>query len=571
MLNSTSRQPSIDSGPRPTISKYLIERLHELGVRKAFGIPGDYVLGFYEQLCRGPIEVIGTTREDGAGFAADAYARLTGLGVVCVTYCVGGLSVVNSVAGAYAEKSPLIVISGSPGIRERARDALLHHKVHGFDTQREVFEKITVANAVLDDPWTAFREVDRVLDRVMRFKRPGYLEIPRDRAEMVAPYPHVSTSMAAGSDGQQLSEAVEEAAGMVRKARRPVVMLGVEVHRFALQAQALRIAERNSLPITTTLLGKSVVAETHPLYRGVYEGALGRDEVRNLVEQSDCVLMLGTFLTDINMGIHTARLDPSRCIHATSEDLQIRHHHFPDVRLQDFIRELGDRSLRTENAVLSSPPASAARSEFIPSPSTPLTVRRLFEHVNSLLSEEMVVICDVGDSLFAAADLVMPRTTEFLSPAYYTSMGFAIPAALGVSAADATSRPLVFVGDGAFQMTGMELSTIAKMNFAPVIVVLNNKGYTTERFIKDGSFNDIHPWQYHRVTELLGAGLGFEVRTEEELVSATRQAFANKESFSLINVHLDPYDHSEALDRLTKRLAAQLSSDDSESHTGSDR
>ena len=120
------------------------------------------------------------TREDNAGFAADAYARLHGLGCVCVTYCVGGLSLCNSIAGAYAEKSPVIVLSGSPGLSERARNPLLHHKVKGFETQFEVFEKITVASAVLDDPLTAFSEIDRVLEAAVRYKRPVYLEIPRD-------------------------------------------------------------------------------------------------------------------------------------------------------------------------------------------------------------------------------------------------------------------------------------------------------------------------------------------------------------------------------------------------------
>ena len=164
-----------------TIGQYLIDRLAALGVEHVFGIPGDYVLGLYKLLEQSPIRLVGTTREDNAGFAADAYARIHGLGCVCVTYCVGGLSMTNSIAGAYAEKSPVIVLSGSPGVSERARNPLLHHKVKDFETQFEVFQKITVASAVLDHPETAFSEIDRVLTAAVRYNRPVYLELPRDQ------------------------------------------------------------------------------------------------------------------------------------------------------------------------------------------------------------------------------------------------------------------------------------------------------------------------------------------------------------------------------------------------------
>ncbi|MEQ9069633.1 MAG: thiamine pyrophosphate-binding protein, partial [Gimesia chilikensis] len=177
---TTIRSANKQNGKVHTIGSYLIQRLQDYGITDLFGIPGDFVLQFYGMLEESPIRVIGTTREDNAGYAAAGYARVHGLGAVCVTYCVGGLSLCNSIAGAYAEKSPVIVISGSPGMTERASDPLLHHRVKDFHTQRDVFEKITVASAVLDDPMTAFHEIDRCLEACVRFKRPVYLEIPRD-------------------------------------------------------------------------------------------------------------------------------------------------------------------------------------------------------------------------------------------------------------------------------------------------------------------------------------------------------------------------------------------------------
>jgi indolepyruvate decarboxylase len=167
----------------------------------------------------------------------------------------------------------------------------------------------------------------------------------------------------------------------------------------------------------------------------------------------------------------------------------------------------------------------------------------------------MTVIADIGDSLFGAADLEMHRRTEFLSPAYYTSMGFGVPAAVGASMANPQARILVVVGDGAFQMTGMELSTIARLGLNPIVVILNNHGYTTERFLLDGSFNDIQDWAYHRLPGVLGKGLGLEVRTVVELDAGLQAALENTASFSLLNVHLDRYDRSPALERLAQRLS----------------
>ena len=545
------------NGQPTSIGQYLIHRLQECGLRDVFGIPGDFVLQFYGMLEDSPLRVIGATREDCAGYAADGYARINGLGAVCVTYCVGGLGLCNSIAGAYAEKSPVIVISGGPGVEERRTDPLLHHRVRDFDTQREVFEKITVATALLDDPLTAFREIDRCLDAAIRYKRPVYLEIPRDRVHAEAVYPHESKREVQSSNRDALKESLEEAARLISASRQPVIIAGVEVHRFGLREEVLKLAEKHKIPICATLLGKSVISEKHPLYLGLYEGAMGRDSVRQYVESSDCVILLGTFMTDINLGIFTARLDPGRCIYATSEQLRMRHHHFHDVLLPDFIRGLGRAKFTAPQPEL--PDCGGGElPDYKPQPEEPVTVARLFARINRLLDESSVVVADVGDSLFAASDLTIYRHTEFLSPAYYTSMGFAVPAAIGVQVANRELRPIVLVGDGAFQMTALELSTAVRHGFNPIVLVLNNRGYTTERFLQDGPFNDILNWNYHRLPDLLGGGWGFEVHNEGDLEKALRAAMANQDSFSLLNIHLDPYDISPALQRLTKRLSKKI-------------
>jgi TPP-dependent 2-oxoacid decarboxylase len=537
------------------IGDYLIQQLHTLGVRHVFGIPGDYVLGFYDQLQRSRLKLVNTCDEQGAGFAADAYARVKGLGAVCVTYCVGGLKVANTTAEAFAEKSPVVVISGAPGMRERERNPLLHHKVREFDTQKRVFEQLTVASAVLDDPQTALHEIDRVLHAALRFKRPVYLELPRDVVGQPAPSRHRSKAFHESSDPRVLRAALAEAVAMINEARQPVILADVELHRFGLQNELLSLAHRTNIPVAATILGKSVIGEHHPFYLGVYEGAMGREDVRRYVESSDCVIMLGAFMTDINLGVYTARLDPARSISATSEKLSIRYHSYEEVRFKDFVRGLLRAGLRRRSSRGIPRPRPAAPFE---AGGGRVTVRRLFQRLNAFLDDNTVVVADVGDALFGAADLYIHRKTEFLATAYYASMGFAVPAAIGAQLADPRRRPLVLVGDGAFQMTGMELATAVRYGLNPIVVVLNNSGYGTERHIQDGPYNDVSRWIYHRVPELLGAGRGFLVETEAELDSALVEAREYRRGFCILDVKLGMLDRSPALERLARRLAQNL-------------
>jgi indolepyruvate decarboxylase len=542
-----------------SIGQYLIRRLQDYGLKHVFGIPGDYILTFYGQLEKSPIEVVGCTREDCAGFAADAYARINGLGAVCVTYCVGGLSVCNSVAGAYAEKSPVVVISGAPGLAERVNNPLLHHKVRDFRTQLEVFEKLCVATTELIDPAIAFREIDRVLDTVVRYKRPGYIELPRDQVEIVPQIVHTYHHASQDDDPQVAEEAVEEAVQLLAKAQKPIIIAGVEIHRFGLQDKVIALAERYRIPISTTLLGKSVVPEKHPLYIGLYEGAMGRAEVTQFVEESDCVLLLGTFMTDLNLGIFTAQLDPARCIYVTSEQLRIRHHHYHQVPLDVFLDKLASRELSIVQRPIPTD-INPPRPPYQLNPDAPLTIRRIIDRLDEQIDDHTIVIADIGDSLFSASELTVHQRTEFISPAYYTSMGFSVPAAVGALTARPESRVLVIVGDGAFQMTGMELSTIARRGLCPIVIVLDNRGYGTERFLHAGDwqYNNIHPWKYHKLPELLGGGTGYEVRTEGEFDSAIGRAWNDRQGFSLIQAHIPLRDASDALKRLTERLSKRV-------------
>lgn len=553
-------RPAVDTERSVTalsIGQYLIRRLSDYGIRHVFGLPGDYVLSFYSMLEHSPLDLVNCTREDCAGFAADAYARINGMGAVCVTYGVGGLSLANSIAGAYAEKSPVVLISGAPGIRERVNDPLLHHRVREWHTQLDVFEKICAASREIVDPATAFRDIDHLLDTSHRLKRPVYIELPRDMVSVVPDQIRPYAAPQVKSDPSALAEAVKEAVARIEQAKRPVIVAGIELHRHRLQEEVVRFAEASGIAIASTLLAKSVVSEVHPLYVGLYEGALGREEVTRFVEESDCVILLGTLLTDLDLGIFTAKLDASRSIYATTDELRISHHHFHNVLLEDFLRALV--AARPKAAKRDRPPGpAAAQGPFTLVADAPITTTRLVRRLDESLDDKTIVVADVGDSLFASSELVIRGQTEFLSPAYYTSMGFAVPAALGAKMAQPDHRVVVLVGDGAFQMTGMELSTIVRRGLPVVVIVLDNKGYGTERVIHEGSFNDINPWRYELLPQVLGGGTGYEVRTESEFDAALTKALADESGLSLIRVHISVDDRSVTLDRIGKGLAQRV-------------
>ncbi len=543
----------------PTIGSAVIDRLHKLGIRHIFGIPGDYVLSLYKLLETSPIRHIGTTREDCAGFAADAYARINGVGALCVTYCVGGLNTVNAVACAYAERSPVVVLTGSPGMSERARNPYLHHMVRDFSTQREVFEKMTVASVALDDALTAEREMDHAFAAMLRYRRPIYIEIPRDMV-------HVRLSQSSRpfciedqpSDHAALAEAMAEVRAMLSAAKRPVILAGAEIGRFGLQDDLIRLVERLNIPIASTLLGKSIIREMHPLYVGVYSGLIAREEVQQVINESDCLLILGSILSDVeDIDAQSPLLTEGRAIHATADRIAIKHHRYEDIRFEDFVRALVTAPLPSfETRGLPTTYRSAVPT--LPG-HTPVTLESLFRHLDSVLDDTTLVIADVGESLFAAADLHVHGRFEFLSPAYYTSMGFAVPAAVGAGFANPTLRQIVLVGDGAFQMTGSELSTCVRYGQAPIVIILNNRGYSTEREILDGPFNDIHEWQYEKICDLIGGGIGRRIATYGEFVDAMKMALADRGQLYVLNVLLGPADRSPAMVRLAKRLAKRLS------------
>ena len=543
------------------VSDFLVERIENTGIKHIFGVPGDYVLGLYSKFCNSEsLEVIGATDENHAGFAADAYARVAGVGCVMVTYNVGALKIANAVACAYSERSPLIVISGSPGLNEREEGMLLHHMVGPFESQKEVFERWTCDQAVLENPATAGYEIDRVIESMHTYKRPVYIELPRDVAKMSLTYDvyKQGTPQAKSSDPASLQEALEEVVGLITESRNPVIMAGVELSRFNLGRELMKFAEHANIPIVTTLLSKSVINERNPLFGGVYSGTASHDNTRKLVEESDCLIMLGVMLTDMTLAFKPVAFSKKQTINATIDGLDVKTHSYGNVRFDEFCKALLDIRLTHGSSIGKFKQSETIQdASFTPKEDTDITTARFFHKINSMLTKDMAVCADIGDSIFGASDLTVHHANHFLGNAFYTSMGFSIPAALGVQTALPNTRPIVLVGDGAFQMSVSEISTIIDRGLNPIIFVLNNGGYTTERFLLDGPFNDIRNWEYHKVGELFGGCTGFKITTEAELESAVATALDLNEP-AVLNVIVQSKDVSVALQRLTAGLSERV-------------
>lgn len=528
------------------LAEHLYNELHKRGVGHAFGIPGDFALSLWAALETSPIEGIVLAHEPAVGFAADAYARMRGMGLALVTYGVGGLNMVNPAAEAYAEKSPLVIVSGSPGVRERSRNPLLHHKVKTFDSQRRVFEEVTRGAFLLDNPLTADIIIQEALQLVEDYKQPVYLEIPRDLVFAEIPV-HATVREPRTIDRGALREAVNETVQMIVNGDRPAILACVEMHRFGLQKELRELAEKTGIPVASTMLGKGVFPEEDPRYMGIYAGGIGNKDVVEYIESSDCLLMLGTYLSDFNLGIFTADLKPENAVLATSEVIRIKYHEYHDLTLQDFVGELlkSPRLGRRTFAHPTPPPTPAVSDE------GPVTMASLVDSLNDALRPEHVVVTDVGDCLFAGLDLHTRHTSGFLCPAYYLSMGFGVPGAIGAQIADRNTRPLLLVGDGAFQMTGFELINMPRYGLNPIIVLLNNSSYVTLKFMNPESpYLDIPTTDYAQLARVLG-GKGFTVTTTQELREALKNA-QESDVFALLDVHISPDDTSGVL----KGLAA---------------
>ena len=536
------------------IAEFLFRRIKENDVDCTFGIPGDYVLPIYAAQERVGLTTVVMTHEPSVGFAADAYARIRGLGVGLVTYGAGGLNIVNSVALAYAEESPLLIISGAPETKFRNQKPELHHCVKDFNSQYRVLAEVTASQALIDNPQTAQEQIERVLATTRKVSRPGYIELPRD---MVNADMDETTQMpgAIVANSKALSEAIKEIAQRLRTAKQPVLIAGWQIRRFGLLEKVLQLAQNLNIPVVTSILGKASFPETHPNFIGNYFGKFGDPHVRQYVEAADVILCLGAVLTEMETGGYSADLPVEKLILANAKELNIGRHSYANIDFPMFMSDLllSTVSGELKGQIFSIPQIPPEVLDNEPN-SKGLTVGAMLESLNHMLDDKFTVVCDVGDCLYAGMSL---KTDSFIAPGYYSSMGFGVPGGIGAQLADNKRRSLILVGDGGFQMTGNELATAAKLNINPIVILFDNASYAMMRFIdKQRDYYSLPRWDYVAMAGALGA-TGLKATTKSEFGAALKEA-KNCKGPVLIDCLISETHISPTLKRLTDHFGQKL-------------
>ena len=542
------------------LAESLLFALRDHGARQIFGIPGDFVLPFFKVIEESSILPLYTlSHEPAVGFAADADARISGApGVAAVTYGAGALNMVNAVAGAYAEKSPVVVISGGPGRGESGSGLLLHHQAKRLDSQFQIYREITCDQTRLDDAARAPGAIARVLASCLRETRPVYIEVPRDMSNVHCGPVVPETPSPIDSDA--LAACVTDILARLATARRPVLMVGVEVRRYGQEDALAELATRLGIPVVTSFMGCGLLAESATPPSGTYLGVAGSPEVTELVETADPLFLLGVILSDTNFGVSKRHIDLRHTIHANDRQVTLGFHTYSEIPLAALIAGLLSRTAPRPTALQI---GALPCTPHIPCPAGlvaddhPIAPDDIARAINDLMAlhGRMPLAVDVGDCLFTSIDI---DHTHRVAPGYYATMGFGVPAGLGLQAASGR-RALILVGDGAFQMTGWELGNCLRYGWDPIVVVFNNAGWgMLQCFQPESAFNHLGEWNFSSMAAGMG-GDGIRARTRAELADALARAVATRGRFQLIEAMIPTGELSATLKRYVagvKRVSA---------------
>jgi indolepyruvate decarboxylase len=567
--------------PEYTVAKYFVHRLKELGVGHVFGVAGDYTFDVLDRIVDDPeIQMVGTCNELNAGYAADAYAKLKGIGAVTGTFGVGSLSFLSAVAGAYTELVPLVVFSGGPSNSERLiahqSGLLYHHASYDLANDRNAFRPFTVANELIADPYDAPGQIDAALRACYKWKQPVYLEFARDVYEKECRPPgspiHEHTGLET-PDTKDLERAVAATWKKIESSGRPLILAGAEIARFGLQELFGELLdtigrEYSDCGYFTTLAGKAILPESHSRFAGSYEGTASVKEVRDRVEGSDCLLVLGAWLTEDVM-VGTA-FDFRNMVVANTRTVRIEGNYYNILGLANFLRKLIEDAPRRPRRLLeaaaapdSGPgaPVLSFLREDLPL-GTRITSDTFFK---TLIDEKFIdaghrVLVDTANSQFCTGDLRIERQDGYLGGVTWGAIGYSVGACLGAACADPEGRPVVFVGDGGFQMTLQEIGTMLRLGQTPILFVFANGIYGLEQaIIEKGEitdkreYNDVPRWRYAALAGVfadVGPCRGWKIDTLEDLRRRLPEIKDDRASLHIVEVTIPWNDVPEAVKRV---------------------
>lgn len=554
-----------------TLGQHLASRLVELGVEDFFAVPGDYNLVLLDQLLKEPkLKMINTCNELNAGYAADGYARARGVGCVCVTFTVGGLSVINAIAGAYSENLPVICIVGGPNSNDFGTNRILHHTIGEPDFHQEMraFQEVTCMQTQIVHLEDAYGQLDAAVAAAMRNSKPVYISICCNLAGSAHPsfagdpVPFALTPKV--TNERSLEAAVKYASDFLNKAVKPVLVGGVKM-RWPGKAQNafIDLSEAGQYPVAMQPSAKGFFPESHKRFLGTYWGQVSSPYCSEVVESCDAYVFVGAIHNDYSSVGYSLLLKKEKMIDVDLFRVTIGGRHtFGCVNMKDFLSALA-KAIKPNSTAWDNfqrmyvPPAEIPAAK----PNSPLRTNILFKHIQEILSPDTAVLVETGDSWFNGQKLKLPDGCLYEFQMQFGSIGWSVGALLGYAQAlKGKKRVIASIGDGSFQVTAQDVSSMIRYRLNPIIFLINNGGYTIEVEIHDGPYNYIQGWDYSGLVQCFdnhqGNVFSTKAKTEEELLDAIKQTDKHKDKLCFIECFVHRDDCSKELLEWGSRVAS---------------
>ncbi|WAG30934.1 alpha-keto acid decarboxylase family protein [Staphylococcus chromogenes] len=543
---------------KKTVSQFIFDEIARQGVDSIFGVPGDFNLAFLDEIIAHPtLNWIGNTNELNAAYAADGYARIKGLSALVTTFGVGELSAVNGIAGSYAERVPVIAITGGPTTVVENAGKYVHHSLGEgqFDVYQKMFEPITVAQTYVT-PENALTEIPRVIQAAIDDKRPVHIHLPIDTAMVEIEVPEqVEYPENRSSDKTDWVSTVEQ---KLKQAKQPTLIVGHEINSFQLHNELRDLVDQLKLPVAQLSLGKSAFDETHPNYMGIYDGSIAHEPIKSYVDNSDLVLTLGAKLTDSATAGFSQKFSNDKVVMLNHKNIQFDDQTMSPMSLSDIIQTLKTMNYQFDGEF---PQFAQSTHTEVDVDDKPLTQEKYFEVMQNFIQPNDVLLAEQGTSFFGAYELALPKDVTFIGQPLWGSIGYTFPSTLGTQLADRNRRNVLLIGDGSLQLTVQELATMLRHDLHPVLFIINNDGYTVERKIhgEHQPYNDIGSWNYRLLPTVFGNKdiPTYNVTTSRELKAAMDKVNEHPQSMHLVEVHMDKHDAPEKLANIAKAFATQ--------------
>ncbi|EBK3500458.1 alpha-keto acid decarboxylase family protein [Salmonella enterica subsp. enterica serovar Enteritidis] len=542
-----------------TVADYLLDRLAGCGIGHLFGVPGDYNLQFLDHVIDHPtLRWVGCANELNAAYAADGYARMSGAGALLTTFGVGELSAINGIAGSYAEYVPVLHIVGAPCSAAQQRGELMHHTLGDGDFRHfyRMSQAISAASAILDEQNACF-EIDRVLGEMLAARRPGYIMLPADVAKKTAIPPTQALALPVHEAQSSVETAFRyHARQCLMNSRRIALLADFLAGRFGLRPLLQRWMAETPIAHATLLMGKGLFDEQHPNFVGTYSAGASSKEVRQAIEDADRVICVGTRFVDTLTAGFTQQLPAERTLEIQPYASRIGETWF-NLPMAQAVSTL--RELCLECAFALPPTRSAGQPVRIDKGE--LTQESFWQTLQQYLKPGDIILVDQGTAAFGAAALSLPDGAEVVVQPLWGSIGYSLPAAFGAQTACPDRRVILIIGDGAAQLTIQEMGSMLRDGQAPVILLLNNDGYTVERAIHGAAqrYNDIASWNWTQIPPALNAAQQAECWrvTQAIQLAEVLERLARPQRLSFIEVMLPKADLPELLRTVTRALEAR--------------